>query len=63
MGLYDEELFMHEERDLRFRFEKKYNAYRVPLPLYRYRKYKDSLTSDDKRFKKHLQILNNKHKI
>ena len=63
MGLYDETLHMHEERDLRLRFEKKYNLYRVPLALYRYRKHKKSLTSDNVSFQKHLKILNKKHKF
>ena len=39
LGLYDENFLLHEERDLRFRFLKKYQIHRVELPLYRYRRH------------------------
>ena len=37
IGLYDEKQLLHEEKELRLRFEKKYSIKRIQLPLYRYR--------------------------
>lgn len=45
MGLYDENIKIHEEVDLRAKFLKKYNIERLKIPLYRYRKHSESLTS------------------
>ena len=36
IGLYDEEMKTHEDKDLRIRFEEKYKVNRIELPLYRY---------------------------
>ena len=33
IGLYDEKFLVHEERELRIRFEKMYNIGRLDLPL------------------------------
>ena len=48
LGLYDENLLLHEDIDLRKRFEKKYKVIRLPLPLYRYRKHETNITNDKK---------------
>lgn len=49
IGLHDEKFLLHEERDLRFRFEKKYKVFRLEIPLYRYRRHDGNLTSDGAR--------------
>ena len=46
VGLYDDEFLMHEDRDLRHRFEKRYRIYRVELPLYRYRQHDGNMTKN-----------------
>src|SRR2546421_3375247 len=46
IGLYDDALLMHEDRDLRARFLEKYAISRVELPLYRYRRHTDNMTND-----------------
>ena len=56
IGLYNENFFLHEEKELRTRFEKNYSIERVALPLYRYRKH-DSNMTNDKKNKKKLKML------
>jgi glycosyltransferase involved in cell wall biosynthesis len=63
IGLYDKSFLVHEDRDLRFRFLKKHNIYRLPIPLYRYRKHNTNITNNKKKMKKHLKQLKKKHKI
>jgi glycosyltransferase involved in cell wall biosynthesis len=46
IGLYDEELLVCEDRDLRLRFMEQYRVGHVDLPLYRYRRHRDNLTND-----------------
>ena len=46
IGLYNAEFRVHEERELRRRFEKKYRIGRLPIPLYRYRKHDNNLTNN-----------------
>lgn len=46
LGLYDENFLMHEDADLRIRFEQKYSIHRVAIPLYRYRRHGDNMTND-----------------
>ena len=57
IGLYNEKFLLHEEKELRARFEKKYSINRVPLPLYRYRKHSSNMTNDKKKYKKKLKML------
>jgi glycosyltransferase involved in cell wall biosynthesis len=63
LGLYDKSFLVHEDKDLRFRFLKKYNIYRLPIPLYRYRKHDSNITNDKKRMSKHFKQFKKKHKI
>ena len=49
IGLYNEKFLLHEEKELRLRFEKKYSINRVPLPLYRYRKHASNMTNNKKK--------------
>lgn len=63
IGLYDETLLRHEDKDLRERFEKKYKIQRIEMPLYRYRRHKHNITNDKKAMDYHLKKLKKKHKI
>ena len=46
IGLYDEKQLLHEEKELRLRFEKKYSIKRIQLPLYRYRMHDSNMSED-----------------
>ena len=59
IGSYDDNFLMHEDRDLRVRFLKKYAIHRIELPLYRYRRHKDNMTNDrvaSRRFERQLKV-------
>ena len=58
--MYDEDFLVNEEKDLRIRFLK-YKIGRIELPLYRYRKHSNSLTSNKARSKKFDKKLKIKH--
>ena len=45
IGLYDEKQLLHEEKELRLRFEK-YSIKRIQLPLYRYRMHDSNMSED-----------------
>ncbi len=61
IGLYDENFRYHEDKDLRFRFEKKYVVDRLNIPLYRYRRHADNITNDIEEMNSHKIQLINKH--
>ena len=61
IGLYDESFRLHEERELRIRFEKKYLIHRLELPLYRYRRHEGNMTNDQEAMDWHHQKLIKKH--
>jgi len=63
IGLYDEDFQLHEERDLRHRFEKKYKIHRMELPLYRYRRHENNITNDHEALDRNEQKLKSKHGI
>ena len=63
LGLYDNKLLVHEDKDLRFRFLKKYKIFRIPLPLYRYRKHDKNITNNKYKMRKHLKKLKKKHDL
>ncbi len=63
LGLYDNKLLVHEDKDLRFRFLKKYKIFRIPLPLYRYRKHNKNITNNKASMKKHYKQFKRKHKL
>ena len=63
IGLYDESFRLHEERELRIRFEKKYRIHRLELPLYRYRRHEGNITNDQEAMDWHQQKLNEKHNL
>lgn len=61
IGLYDESFLLHEERDLRIRFLKKYGIHRLELPLYRYRRHDTNMTNDTESHAHHMANLIKKH--
>jgi glycosyltransferase involved in cell wall biosynthesis len=61
IGMYDENFLIHEERDLRIRFLKKYQIHRLELPLYRYRRHNTNITNDTESVEYHLNKLSEKH--
>ncbi len=63
IGLYDEEFQLHEERELRLRYEKKYTIHRLELPLYRYRRHEKNITNNVSSMKIHEKKLKKKHNI
>ena len=44
IGLYDTELLINEEKDLRIRFDEKYHIINIPIPFYRYLQHDNNLT-------------------
>tara|TARA_B100000212_G_C27279346_1_gene492355 strand:+ start:89 stop:748 length:660 start_codon:yes stop_codon:yes gene_type:complete len=63
IGLYDENFYWHEEKDLRIRFEKKYKIHRLELPLYRYRKHFSNMTNNQNSVNLYNQKLKEKHSL
>lgn len=63
LGMYDETFLLHEDRDLRIRFLKKYSIARLEVPLYRYRKHSGSMTNDTEAMQIHLKKLHLKHNL
>ena len=63
LGLYDNSFLMHEDKDLRIRFLKKYKIHRISLPLYRYRKHEKNITNNKIEMRKHFRKLAKKHKF
>ncbi len=61
IGLYDKNLKVHEEKDLRIRFLKHNKIHRISLPLYRYRKHAKNITKNKKNMKKYFKKLLAKH--
>jgi hypothetical protein len=63
LGMYDKSFKVHEDKDLRYRFLKKYKITRVPIPLYRYRKHEKNITNNKIKMKRHMKRFKKKHKI
>ena len=61
IGLYDESFLLHEERDLRIRFLKKYSIHRLELPLYRYRRHNANMTNNTEFHAHYMTNLIKKH--
>ena len=62
IGMYDKNFLVHEDKDLRIRFTKKYSIDRIALPLYRYRKHQNNMTKNKSKMKLHYKKLIKKHK-
>jgi len=63
IGLYDEDFLLHEERELRIRFLKKYSIHRLELPLYRYRQHENNITNNKEAMDHHMSNLIVKHSL
>ena len=63
IGLYDENFLSNEDKDLKLRFEAKYQVDHLNLPLYRYRKHATNMTNNAELKNLHMQKLLKKHKI
>lgn len=61
VGLYDETFLINEEKEFRLRFEKKYNVYRLELPLYRYRRHEKNITNNVEQMKFYENLIGLKH--
>lgn len=59
IGLYNETMRVCEEVELRERFMSKYQITRIPIPLYKYCKRADSLSSNSSLSSAYLEKLNN----
>ena len=62
IGLYDEQFKLNEDKDLRKRFEKKYQIHRMEIPLYRYRRHQTNITNDLDALDHHNKKLIKKHR-
>jgi glycosyltransferase involved in cell wall biosynthesis len=62
IGLYDNSFLLNEEKEMRIRFEKKYNINRLEIPLYRYRRHTKNITNNTSSMEKHDRLLKEKHK-
>lgn len=62
IGMYDKNFLVHEDKELRIRFTKKYKIDRLALPLYRYRKHSSNITNNLNKMKNHYKKLLKKHK-
>jgi glycosyltransferase involved in cell wall biosynthesis len=62
IGMYDQNFLLHEDKDLRIRFLKKFNIHNIRLPLYRYRQHSNNITKNSISMKKHYKKLLKKHK-
>ena len=60
LGLYDEKMKFHEDKDLLIRFLKDHNIYSVPIPLYRYRRHDSNITNQKEEMSSYLKILKKK---
>lgn len=61
IGLYDDNFLMHEDRDMRIRFQDKFSIHRLELPLYRYRQHEGNMTNDQVRWDQYEERLREKH--
>lgn len=64
LGMYDKNFFLHEDKELMYRFSKKYKILRLELPLYKYRQHDGNITKNTKLdtiFKKKLKEKNVKN--
>lgn len=63
VGGYNEKFKMHEDKELRTRFDKEYNVVRLPIPLYRYHLHSDSMTNDEEKSSFFLRLLSEMRKM
>ena len=63
IGLYDNKLMSSGDEDLLIIYKKKYDIFRVPIPLYRYRRHNTNMTNNKKLLKKYEKKLLKKHSL
>jgi glycosyltransferase involved in cell wall biosynthesis len=61
IGLFDEGFRIHEDKDLRIRFEQNHVIDHLSIPLYRYRRHDSNLTNDKRAVESHQKNLVKKH--
>lgn len=61
IGMYDEDMKFHEDKDMYKRFTEKHSLFRIELPLYRYRRHESNMTNDQDRMNEYLIKLNQKN--
>ena len=61
IGLYDENFLKLEDADLRIRYLQRFKIHRIELPLYRYRRHKSNITSDQESMRYYREMLIKKH--
>lgn len=57
IGLYDEEMRWHEDKELIMRFKKQFKIFHLPVPFYRYHIHGNNMTLDKDNYDKYLSIL------
>ena len=62
LGLYDESFRVHEDKDLRLRFEKIHTIGHLNVPLYRYHKHESNITNNASLMQEHQCRLEIKHR-
>ena len=61
VGLYDEEMLVHEDKDILLRCMDLYPGYHIKMPLYRYYRHGANMTMKENMVKHYEKILENKH--
>lgn len=61
LGGYDETFLCHEDKELRIRYEKKHTVQHLDVPLYRYRRHSNNMTSDEITMSAYQERLQAKH--
>jgi glycosyltransferase involved in cell wall biosynthesis len=61
IGLYDEEMLVHEDKDILFRCIDQYPGYHLKMPLYRYYRHGSNLTDQEEMVQRYQKRLVSKH--
>lgn len=63
IGGYNENFKMHEDKELRLRFDKRYDVVRLPIPLYRYHLHSEGMTNNSEKSSYYLELLSEMRKM
>tara|TARA_B110000259_G_C13955511_1_gene378561 strand:+ start:88 stop:744 length:657 start_codon:yes stop_codon:yes gene_type:complete len=63
IGLYDKKMMSSGDEDLFIRFKRKYEIFRLPIPLYRYIRHTNNMTNNKRYLKKYEKKLFKKHNL
>ena len=63
IGGYNENFKMHEDKELRLRFDKRYDVVRLPIPLYRYHLHSEGMTNNSQKSSYYLELLSEMRKM